>query len=205
MVIVLVGLFLVGVALAVYALLPNQDNARPGHRREEIAPPAPVYNLELEQLKAGLDEVKASNEQLKRENAQLKIDLLAKNRELEKAANQDSGKTTALESLLAESKANAGLLEKENKKLTEKIAAAEGQLAEALEKIKTLEGDTAKSGGQEEKLAVAVKENTVLADRIRLLETQIEQYKKDAQDYAELKKKLEEAEEVLRMVHGAQE
>ncbi len=264
MIILLSGIFLVGIALAVYAFFPSKqdnvqkksDEAIPLHvPRETVEPKLSGHadsSAELQQLKneyknlqaqlesAGIlvnglraELVKATatapvNEdidQLKRENMQLKDELMRKGLELDKLNNQKLDFNKSQD----ENKAKLETLTKENQQLLEKIKALEeksGQLGEQVPKKdfddldKKLSEETSKVEGLE-------KENSDAVNEIKLLKMQIEQYKKESEkaaalkskvlpgpepqdsvprkEYEEIKKKLKEAEDVLKILHGAGE
>lgn len=184
---ILVGLlFLLTIGLAVYALLPSrkqesEDTAekiiRPATAILEPLNPAAENIEELNQQKKSLQ---AELEQLKKENSDFKVESLNRIKEIEEARKQ-----------LAEFKTRP----QNNEELSRK---SEG----------------------------LIKENSDLANKVKLLETQIEEYKKESaklseaaaqktpeaqpaagdtvsrEEYEELKKKLEAAESVLKIVHG---
>jgi len=230
MIVLLSAIFLIGIGLAIYAFLPNkqeigfQEQGGLGMLRFPQSPAAadaPVNNAETERLGMDVERLKAENDklyqegmglreneaQLKAENVRLKDALSAKERELEKAASQDPGASGEL----AEAKDKLNSLIEENKEFSEKIAALESQVTKASAEAARVSAEAVKGSADSEKLKAA---NDDALSKIKMLEMQIEQHKKEAfnpqdfvprKEYEELKKKLEEAEAVLKMVHGTGE
>lgn len=268
MIILLSGIFLIGVGLAVYAFFPSRQDAGqtrldepiPLHLPPETMAPKPAagYDLtaEFQQLKGEHKNLAENIDQLKKENAQLKDELLAKGKELEKSVNQVSSlnrelkdnkdkleawaneseqlleKVAALEEKerqfanLTEQASKSEAANKENTDLADKIKLLETQVAEYKKEEVILKAAIQSKEAEEIKKTEAFqKENIDIMNKIKVLEAQVEQYKKEIEqitvsqaqgqpklepqdsvprkEYEELKKKLQEAEEILRLVHGA--
>ncbi len=279
MIILLSGIFLVGIALAIYAFFPSKqdsekkgtDESIPLHMPRETTEPKPAEHhdssAELQQLKneyktlqtqlelannvvKGLREdlVRATAaaattqdvEQLKKENVQLKDELLKKGLEFDKQLEKIEileGKAgqlgeqvpkkdyDELNNKFSDASAKIKTLEEQNADLK---AAVEAHKAEGEQVPKKDLDDLDKKLSEEISKAEGLqKEKSDAINKVRILEMQIEQYKKEIEkvsvaqaqgakkpvpedsvpkkDYEELKKKLEEAEKVLMIVHGAGE
>jgi chromosome segregation ATPase len=199
----------------------------------------------------GQEENKAKLESLSKENQQL----LEKIKALEEKAGQSGEQVPKkdydeLNNKLSNLTEQANKLEaatKENADLANKIKLLEGQIAEYMKEEASLKAaveDSKKEGEQavpkkdfddlDKKLSEETskaegleKENSDAVNKIKLLEMQIEQYKKESEkaaalnpkglpvpepqdsvprkEYEEIKKKLKEAEDVLKILHGAGE
>jgi tetrahydromethanopterin S-methyltransferase subunit G len=315
MIILLSGIFLVGIGLTIYAFLPGRQNPEQKkadelgmHLSAQAAEPTAAYLIaEIGQLKSenknlqadlevarniekGLREELAKStavggaenlDRLNKENAQLREELLAKTQELAIVTVQ----ATNLNRGLGQDKEKSEYLLNENRQLLEKTAALKEQveaykketdrqkeaipeqrpLGEAVPKkdydelnnrlseqtnkleavnkenadfaneVKLLQTQIAEYKKEEAALKLTLQsyeskggsENTDAVNKIKMLEQQIEQYKKEIdrlsaaqghglpeaptqdyvprQEYEGLKKKLEEAEEILKIVHGTGE
>lgn len=167
MIILLSGLFIAGVALAVYAFVPFQW----GGKKPQESPPTPILPEPLEQLN------------VERQNLQSELEL----------ANNVARQ---LQEELAKFKENAGIQQlqqlKENK---EKLELAQKDNQELTQKIKTLEEQIEKQKAIIQQPAPAAKE--------QVSKPVPEEEQVSKKEYDELKKKLEEAEQILRIIHGA--
>lgn len=203
MIILILVLFIAGAALAAYAFIPFE----PGEKKaEESIPIMPILqeplNLRLEEQ---INSLNTELEQLKRERQNLQTELELANsvvRDLKEELSKfrESGNVEQFK----ENKEKLELLEKNNRQLSEKIITLEEQIAvyvKDIEKHKAINSD--------------------LLNKLKVFEAQIEEYKQEIEkqkaiiqkpapveeqvskkEYDELKKKLEEAEEILRIVHG---
>lgn len=192
MIILLSGLFIAGVALAVYALVPFQW----GEKKPQEPVPAPILPEPLEQLN------------VERQNLQGELELannVARELKEELAKFKESANAQQLQQL-KENKEKLELAQKDNQQLAQKIKSLEEQSAVYLKEI-------------EEHKAI----NADLLNKLKVFEAQLQEYKQEIEkqkaiiqqpapaaqeqvskkEYDELKKKLEEAEQILRIVHGA--
>ncbi len=210
---ILVGLlFLLTIGLAVYALLPSKKQEPEDIDKKVIRPATAI----LEPLNPAADKIEELNqqkknlqvefEQLKKENADLKVESLNRMKETEEMRKQ-LAELKSRPQVNEEQSRKADGLAKENSDLANKIKLLEVQI----ESYKKESAQTLGAG-----------------DKVKALETQVEDYKKEIaklnealaqkpqvatppaaagetvskEEYEELKKKLEAAESVLKIVHG---